>query len=146
MFSCRPCGIYSDLADVPAHFSQSRKGNFGVVEKLTRSGERRKKFHVRQTLKQHTENSLHIYCCIREKREEKDKDDFETENKDAARITIRNVVKTLKRGGSSVDFVCENNIFHLEAEHQAITVATKNDSTAAFFQIRDVIFEVVSEK
>jgi hypothetical protein len=97
-------------------------------------------------MKEHTETSLHIYCCLRKKKEEKEEVIFEKANNHAARITTRNVIKTLKRGGSFVDFVAENNIFHLEAEHQDITVTTKNDSTASFFQIRDVVFEVVSEK
>ena len=146
MYSCRSCGIFSDRKDVPQNYSKSKKGTFGVIEKFKSNGERRKKTHIMQSIKEHSENRLHIYCCMREKKEEKEVNDFEKDNKDAGRITIRNVVKTLKRQGSSVDFISENNIFHLESEYQDITVATKNNSTDAFFQIRDVVFEVVGEK
>lgn len=146
MYSCRPCGVFSDSKDVPPGYAKYKRGHFGVVEKFKGDGEKRRKSHVVQCLKEHTENSLHIYCCIREKKEEQEEKDFEKRNDHAARINVRNVIKTLKRGGSSVDFVAENNIFHLEAEHQEMVVPVKNDSTASFFQTRDVVFEVVSEK
>ena len=58
---------------------------------------------------------------------------------------IRNAIHTLKRGGSSVDFQADN-LFHLEAAHQDMTVAVKNCSDDAFFMIRDVVFDIVSEK
>ena len=52
----------------------------------------------------------------------------------------------MKRGWSSVDFEAVNNIFHLESKHQDIVVATKNNSQTAFYDIRDVVFDSVSEK
>ena len=89
MYSCRPCGVFSDSKDVPPGYAKYKRGHFGVVEKFKGDGEKRRKSHVVQCLKEHTENSLHIYCCIREKKEEQEEKDFEKRNDHAARINVR---------------------------------------------------------
>ena len=147
MMICRPCAKYGDHEDVPKNYNRYRKGNFGTVEKKTHAnGEMRPKWVIQRAVKSHIENELHIYCCMKEKKEEERDSDFEKQNKSAGRVTIRNIIKTLKRGGSSVDFQADNNLFHLEASYQKIVVATKNDSCSSFYKTRDVVFDVVSEK
>ena len=143
---CRPCLKFSAKEDVPTKFSRSRKGNFGMVDKRNPDGKPRLKKHINQSIKEHGIKDLHIYCCAREKEAETIKVDYENNNKAAGRVVIRNIIKTLKRGGSSVDFQADNNLFHLESNYQDIVVATKNDSSDAFFKVRDVVFDVVSEK
>ena len=59
---------------------------------------------------------------------------------------IRNTVKALKHGQSSVDFMADNNLFCLDAVGKNRNVATKNNSRDSFFKTRDIIFEIVSEK
>ena len=71
--TCGPCTKYSDRDDIPRQYSRQRKGNFGIIEKTLPGGEMRKKSHVMQSIKRHVESSLHIYCCIREKKEESEK-------------------------------------------------------------------------
>jgi hypothetical protein len=146
MMICRPCTRYSAKDDVPLKLSRKRRGNFGMIEKKGADGKPRLKRDILRAVKEHSVNELHTYCCIREKDEEDNEADFEKENKAAGRVTIRNIIKTLKRGGSSVDFQADNNLFHLESNYQDIVVATKNDSSESFFKVRDVVFDVVSEK
>ena len=144
---CRPCLKFSTKDDVPTKLRRSRKGSYGMVDKMDPDGKPRQKKHITQAIKEHSVRELHIYCCARETEAETTKVNYEKNNKAAGRVTIRNVIlKTLKRGGSSVDFQADNNLFHLESNYQDIVVATKNDSSEAFFKVRDVVFDVVSEK
>jgi hypothetical protein len=48
IYSCRPCGIFSELGDVPTKYARSRKGNFGVVNMLKENQEKRRKCHITQ--------------------------------------------------------------------------------------------------
>ena len=76
------------------------------------------------------------------------KNNQETANKEA-RITVsvtKNVIKGLKHGQSSVDFIADNNLFHLDAAGKNQNVATKNNSRAAFFLIRDIVYEVLGDR
>ena len=145
-FQCRPCGIYSQFPNVPSSLRCLRKGVFGSVAKIDDEGNARRKGNIKASLQKHEQSDLHIWCVLEEERESKNKKDTTKRNEEAGKIVIRNVIKALKHGQSSVDFQSDNNLFHLTAASQTLTVATKNDSRAAFFKIRDVIFEVVSEK
>ena len=60
-------------------------------------------------------------------------------------MTIRSVIKNIKRGGSAEDFQADLDIFHLESEQQPFVVPTKNNSSDAYFKIRDIVFEVLTE-
>ena len=60
-------------------------------------------------------------------------------------MTIRSVIKNIKRGGSAEDFQVDLDIFHLESEQQPFVVPTKNNSSDAYFKIRDIVFEVLTE-
>ena len=142
---CRPCLKFADLDDVPKKLSQHRRGTFGIIERKDSEGNLQSKKVLNRSMKRHLENGLHLYCCERETKEAKLEKDFAEENKSAARIVTRNAIHTLKRGGSAVDFQAVNNLFHLESERQEIVVATKNSSNDAFFKIRDIVFNIVTE-
>jgi hypothetical protein len=86
----RPCARFSDRDDIPRQYSRYRKGKFGVVEKTKCDGEARKRSHIHQAVREHSDSSLYIYCCIKEKREESEKKYFAAQNKAAE----RNVIKT----------------------------------------------------
>ena len=51
---------------------------------------------------------------------EDEKEETEKQNQDAGRVTIWNIIKALEHGQSLVDFVADNNLFHLKAESQNI--------------------------
>ena len=146
MYQCRPCLKFTHDADVPQKFVKSRKANFGTIEKETKDGEKKKRWHIVESMKKHSTNDLHIWCCIKEEKVKEEKFNFDKLNKEAGMITIRNVVKALKHGHSSVDFQADNNLFHLAAKGKDLSVATKNNSRDAFFKIRDIVYEVVTEK
>ena len=146
IITCRPCAIFSDGSDFPSHLNKLRRGKFGSVEKVTKTGEKKSNYHVLRAVKDHSTSDLHIFCCLKEKNMEENKKCFEKEDEAAGRITIRDVIKTIKRGGSAGDFQASQNMLHLESLHQNITVSTKNNSSDAFFKIRGVVFEVVTEE
>ena len=146
MIQCRPCGLYSNSSDVPTTFLKQRRGHFGIFEKFTNQGDKRKKFHITEALYNHTSSDLHKWCVQQERKSEFEKRNWEERNIDAGRIVIRNAIKVLKHGQSSVDFLADNNLFNLESSHQTFNVPSKNDSSDAFFKLREVIYEVVTEK
>jgi hypothetical protein len=145
-FQCRPCGVFSQSAKVPGHYHGLRRGNFGEIGKYSEDGTKRKNVNIVRGLRKHESNDLHVWCALHERDEENNKIDLEKKNKLAGQIVIRNVVKALKHGQSSIDFQSDNNLFHILADSQSIVFATKNDSADAFFKIRDVVYEVVTEK
>jgi hypothetical protein len=61
----------------------------------------------------------------------------------AGTMVVRNALLCLKKGWSSEDFVSLNEKDDLIEDIQS---ATKNDSAAEFFHLRNVIFEKVSDK
>ena len=96
---CRPCMKFADEDDIPKGLSKSRRGNFGMIERRDGEGNLRKKTEVNSKMKRHLENPLHVYCCDREKKKEKLEKSLAESNQAAGRITIRNAIQTLKRGG-----------------------------------------------
>ena len=66
-------------------------------------------------MKTHSTNDLHILCSVKEEAVKERKNNHETANKEAGTTVIRNVIKALKHGQSSVDFIADNNLFHLDA-------------------------------
>ena len=83
-----------------------------IASKLNNDGKPRRGNNINKVIKDYVKNYLHIWCCI-EKKIIQTNEDVEVKNKEAARIVIRNVLKALKRGQSSADFVADNNLFEM---------------------------------
>ena len=80
MMTCRPCLKFGSSADVPSKFNKHRKGSYGILTKKKENGEQRPKKELVRALKEHTDNPLHIYSCIKEEEDEKQERDHAKEN------------------------------------------------------------------
>ena len=145
MLTCRFCAKFSDGNYVPSHLTKLKKGKFGVVDKINPKGEKVPKWRIVESVQRHETNALHIFCSLREDKYEKENREFNKDDEAAGRVTIRSVIKNIKRGGSAEDFQADLDIFHLESEQQPFVVPTKNNSSDAYFKIRDIVFEVLTE-
>ena len=65
----------------------------------------------------------------------------ELEDKKRGRKVILNVIYCLLHGQSSEDFIALNNLDHLFSSE----VAVKNNSRFAFFEVRELVWEVLSK-
>ena len=135
---CNPCLFYSCKGG--SKLQGKKRGNFGYVSK---SGE---KFHVTSNKKRHVENPLHVECVKEYKKKAAQKFTQEEENEKLGKKIIRNAILCLKRDWSSEDFLALNEKNYLdEKDLETSYVPTKNDSKAAFFKHRNVIFDVLCD-
>ena len=135
-FICRPCATLAQSTLVPKPLESYRRGAFGIVKKNQRNAE------VARTKQKHISNDLHKWCLAKEKADSFRKKNIEEEDRKNGEKVILNVLHCLKHGQSSIDFLALNNLDHLTSNSAAV----KNNSKAAFFEIRDIIYEVVTEK
>ena len=136
-YHCRPCAKYSRSLLVPHNLHRSRRGDFGFVVKS------QIKSKMKHAMNWHENNDLHVWCAVREKMEEREQREKKELELQCGEQVICNVIHCLKHGQSSEDFVSLNNLNHLTPGLQA---AVENNSIAAFFDIRELVFEVLTEK
>ena len=141
---CQPCIFYSkdDGPDgVPKDLATLRRGNFGCVNK---TGE---KYSIAASKTRHNKNLLHKWCVKKHLRESEHKVSYDRKNEIAARMIIRNVLLCFKRDWGSVDFLALNEVALLtQTDIASFLHATKNDSRAQFFRLRNVVFDVLTAK
>ena len=133
---CECCLRFSNSDEVPIAFKKFHKNTFGHV-KLDQQ-----KFHVRFAMKSHEQNELHKWCYSKNEKHKADQQVKEIENKKAGTLVIRNGLFCLKNSFSSHDFVKLNDKDNLIDEVQC---ATKNDSKAEFFKIRELANESMTK-
>lgn len=136
---CEPCLRYSDHVDVPAHLKPKHKGQFGYILK------NQAQKNINSSKRFHLNNELHVWCCVRKEKDEKEKVDNEIRSKKAGMMVIRNAVFCLKKGLSSQEFV-ELNVKDNLTEDLKEKTATKNDSRAEFFGLRTAIHDKLTSK
>jgi hypothetical protein len=136
-FICRPCARLAQSPQVPKALESCRRGNFGLVKR----DQTKKKSD--EAIRKHENGDLHKWCMVREKDEDKKKSDLQEEDRKRGEKVIRNAVHCLKHGQSSVDFVALNNLDHINPDTEA---AVKNNSRFAFFEIRELTWEILTEK
>ena len=142
-FICTPCVLLQK--DAPAELKIHVGGNYGFIKKKTKKGAKRKNFHITDGKKEHCQNPLHEWCVEKYLMDKNKKHDSEEENKMAGEQVITNALWCLQRSLGAEDFValnakdyfCKDNFKH---------VANRNDSKANFFRLRNIIFDIVSEK
>ena len=114
-----------------------KHGNFGCIQK------NQKQFHINSAKNAHCNTPLHVWCVSKEEQVRKNKATSDHANSRAGEKLIRNALYCFKRGLGSADFVGLNE---KDLGSDIINTATKNDSKAEFFKLRNIIFELVSEK
>ena len=100
--------------------------------------------HLIETKHIHESNELHIWCRHNEQKMDAEKDKNYMLSSKAGEMVVRNALLCLKKGWSSEEFVSLNDKDNLTIDLNG-HVATKNDSRAEFFNIREVVFEKVTQ-
>ena len=62
---------------------------------------------ISKQCKRHEKSNLYIWCTIKEKREDENKKTYDVRNEEAGLSVVRSAIKTMKRGGGSVDFLAD---------------------------------------
>jgi hypothetical protein len=136
---CLPCALFHKNEKVPAGMKRSIKGFYGVIKK----GPNLKKHHLTRSKKEHCEIELHDWCVEQYDNQKEEKLTYEESNAKAAKIVITNALLCFQRSYGARDFAAFNSkeqLLHPE------TAATKNDSEKEFFRLRNVVFDILSEK
>jgi hypothetical protein len=89
----------------------------------------------------HEQTNLHIWCTMKEKKEAVQDKNFENRNEEAGLQVVRTAIKTMKRGGGSMDFMADLDLLSLTP---GVIYAVKNNSRTMYFDLRDSTFEVVT--
>ena len=135
MTACRVCFNYSKTEDVPNNLKAS--GNFGLIKKGQRN------FNMTRLKKEHCQKPLHHWCLKKEQQDLKSKTVAEDLNMRAGEKVVRNALHCFKRGLGAEDFLALND---KDLGSDITNTATKNDSKAEFFKLRNVVFDLVSER
>ena len=98
---------------------------------------------LNQQKKRHSEKPLHTWCVKKEQDEAKCKSENQDKNYRAGEKVVRNALYCLKRGLGAEDFLGLNE---KDLGSDIPNTATKNDSKAQYFNLRNIVFELVSDK
>jgi hypothetical protein len=134
---CRPCAKFSRSPLVPQKLHINRRGEFGFVNKEQPNNK------IKHAIARHEKINLHIWCSTKERELEREAKENEERDEKCGELVVRNVLHCLKHGYSANGFVALNNLNHLTP---GFPTAVKNNSRRAFFEIRELIFEVLDEK
>jgi hypothetical protein len=142
---CKPCSTYGRSPEVPLDLMKARRGrggaNYGMIGKLTESGEERPSWKVKAAMRDHCDGSLHIWCVRKADEVKTLSKSFEEENKEVGISVLMTFLKNARRGGSAADFINDIDFLHLIP---GIPKSQKNNSSTIFFELRDDAFEVVT--
>ena len=136
-FFCNNCLVESNRFDVPHALKKHRRGKFGFVSKL---GDRDR---TRESKLSHQNNVLHKWCFSQTELKKKRKVAAKQNDVKAATMVVTNAVYCVKNSHSSAEFrkLCDKDQLIPD-----INVATKNDGRMIFFEIKDLIFDELSDK
>ena len=129
---CNPCFLYAKVPYVPAHLKGSNRGAYGYIKKENQTASSMKRSKI-----SHCKIELHTWCSKQLKDETTNKTKTEEANKIAGQKIVANILLCFQRSWGAQDFLA------LNAKDK---VATKNDSRQMFFRLRNVIFEIASDK
>lgn len=136
---CSPCLYHSKNA--PKKYLAKRKGNFGYVSKSSKQKD------ITVSKNRHIENELHGWCVDEYEKSIENKKLTDRRNELVGKKIVRNAIYCFKQSLGSADFTLLNlKDFLAERDigSNQYNIATKNDSRAEFFRLRNVIFDVVT--
>ena len=133
-FRCRACLKYRNSPDRPKNIRKFYKGDFGVIKKEGPD------WRIDHFLDGHLSSPLHVWCSNHLKRIESSRAEEETKEKEASEAVVRNALFTMKNCRSSCDFTRLQSLSSQNPRLKPYT-ATKNDSRAIFFEIREMAYE-----
>ena len=134
---CHPCFLYSRGLDVPKKHKKSVKGSLGIFNKANEKNV----YSLKKDKAIHCNLGIHGWCVNKLKNETLKQADEKETNRLAGRKVIRNALFCFVRSYGAEDFLALN-----EKDSDLPDIATKNDSRNMFFKLRNIVFDVVSEK
>ena len=140
---CEPCLFHSNSKSVPAKLKKGRRGNFGYV------GKTGKKSKINANKNTHLQKPLHKWCVRKYQKEIENKTAFDRRNELAGKKIIRNALFCFMHSLRSTAFVAINMKDFLSEKDfgsDQYNYATKNDSKSEIFRLRNVVFEVFTDK
>jgi hypothetical protein len=140
---CRSCTKYAQAPDVPKEFLKQRKRGFGILGRKTAEGLLRANYRLKYAAKTHCDTDLHKWCVRKQEDEDIKTRTWEEENRIVGENTIRAAVKTMIRGLGAADFQSDVDYLHLTP---GVPKSQKNNSAAAYYELRNDTFEVVTER
>ena len=136
---CIPCKLYVNSA--PIDLKKHNKGLIGhfILPDSTYSKSQKKE--RRKNIRNHKKNPLHKWCLEEQKRLKISRKEFEKQNVESGNKLVNNAVHCLLNGGSAKAYVKLNSKEQMSDD----TFPTKNDGAETFFEIREIVFEELSE-
>ena len=136
-YICTPCALNHKRKDVPLEYKPSIKSGYGMIKKP------QKKFHITSSKNEHNQLELHGWCVGKYKTEKNEKLTYDQSNAEAGKKIIKNAVYCFQNSLGARNFLGLNALnysCHFE------NTATKNDSEKEFFRLRNVVFDLLTEK
>ena len=138
-YICTPCALHHKRMDVPAILKSSIRYSYGVIQKNSNMiiG------NLNRSKIRHNQLALHEWCVSKYESEKKEKLTYDQSNSEAGKRVIKNALYCFQNCLSAKNFVGLNV---LNYSHNLENPVTKNDSEAEFFRLRNVIFDLLTEK
>ena len=133
---CKCCINHGQSGDLPPKLKGQFRGNFGVIDKNQET------FNVNKAKLAHESKELHLWCFEREMKAQANKAENEKQSEEAGLMIIMNALMCLQKAWSAEDFVGLND---KDSLNEKLKTATKNDSSAEFFHIRNLAYEILTE-
>ena len=133
----------SNSKSVPAKLRKGRRGNFGYVGKTGKTS----KIIANKNI--HLQKPLHKWCVRKYQKEIENKTAIDRRNELAGKKIIRNALFCFMQSLGSAAFVALNMKDFLSEKgfgSDQYHYATKNDYKSEFFRLRNVVFEVFTDK
>ena len=138
-YICTPCALNHKRKDVPLEYKPSIKAGYSMIKKHSN----KKKFHITSSKNEHNQLELHGWCVGKYKTEKNEKLTYDQSNAEAGKKIIKNAVYCFQNSLGARNFLGLNALNY--SCHFEIT-ATKNDSEKEFFRLRNVVFDLLTEK
>lgn len=136
---CIPCKLYKHKA--PSTFKYYRKESHGIFFRPNEDETVGTNKFRRKKIREHETDPLHAWCLKEKKLAEKSRNAEESENLECGKKLVENVVFCLLTGGSAKDYVRMNS----KQASCDVNFPTKNDGGETFFEIREIIFEELTD-
>lgn len=141
---CIPCSVFSSHEKVPKELRRFHKHGFGTFTKISETASIQTNKDRSKRINAHLESPLHVWCTNFSKLEAENEEKRKTTNEKLCTKIVTNAIYCFRTSGSSYDFVRLNNKDELTAEVFGES-ATKNDGREQFFELRNIVFDKLSD-
>ncbi|CAB4042513.1 Hypothetical predicted protein [Paramuricea clavata] len=141
---CIPCSVFSSHEKVPKELKRFHEHGFGTFTKISETASIQTNKDRSKRINVHLESPLHVWCTNFSELEAENEEKRKTTNEKLCTKIVTNAIYCFRTSGSSYDFVRLNNKDELTAEVFGES-ATKNDGREQFFELRNIVFDKLSD-